>query len=113
MKSIKLAIAFLLVFLAGIGNVMADGGHFHHHRTHIGVVIGPYWGPYWDPWYYPLYGPPIVIEQAPPVYIEQQPAAPASTQTNYWYYCNAARAYFPYVKECPSGWQKVLPRPPG
>ena len=23
------------------------------------------------------------------------------------------RGYYPYVTECPSGWQKVLPQPPG
>jgi hypothetical protein len=53
------------------------------------------------------------------VYIEQQqaPAAPppapvAAAPADYWYYCAAAQGYYPYVKECPGGWQKVLPQPP-
>ena len=125
MKSIKLTIAFLLLFLAAVGNVMAERGHRPHHRPHFGVFVGPYWGPWYPPWYYspyyyPPYGPPIVVEETPPpVYIEQQDlppdAAPSSApaQPSYWYYCDAQRAYFPYVQECPSGWQKVLPQPPG
>ena len=69
--------------------------------------------------YYPApvyYYPPTVIVPAPrPVYIERQDdlAASAPNQNqSYWYYCNAAGGYYPYVKECPSGWQKVLPTPP-
>lgn len=123
MKSRRLTIAFLLLSLAGTGNVMADRGHYphHHHRPYFGVFVGPYWDPWYFPpyYYYPPYGPPLVVEQTPPpVYIEQEgapseSAAPATpAQTNYWYYCEAQRAYFPYVQECPGGWQKVLPQPP-
>lgn len=118
MKSIKLAIALLLLGVAGVGTAWADHGH-HHAR--FGVVIGPYWGPSYYPYYppYPYYYPPVVVERpAPQVYIEQQPAqAPAApviaAPLNYWYYCAAAQGYYPYVKECRSGWQKVLPQPPG
>jgi hypothetical protein len=50
------------------------------------------------------------------VYIEQgggQAApAPQQTQANYWYYCAESQAYYPYVKECPGGWQQVEPQPP-
>ena len=103
---------FFLMSMVGIGNAWAD-----HGRVRFGVIVDPY--PYWGPYYapHPYYYPPIVVErQAPPVYIEQQTAPPAeSTATapiNYWYYCASAKAYYPYVKECPSGWQQVLPRPP-
>ena len=84
-------------------------------------VIGPVWGPWYYPptYYYPPYYPPyqpIVIQRAPQVYIEQyvppQEPVPAPERNNYWYYCAAAKAYYPYVNECPSGWQKVLPQPP-
>ena len=27
----------------------------------------------------------------------------------YWYYCGSAGAYYPYVAECPEGWQPVVP----
>lgn len=123
MKSIRLTVAFLLLCLAGAGNAIADrGGHGGHGgHGHFDLVIGPYWGPWYYPpplYYYPPYYPPGMVERAsPPVYIEQQATPPVSSQaapqTNYWYYCDAAKGYYPYVKECPSGWQRVLPQPPG
>jgi hypothetical protein len=121
MKAIKLTMVCLLLGVAGMGSAWAGGGH-HHNRTSVGIMIGPYWGPsYYSPfpYYYPPYYPPVVIErQAPQVYIEQQqaPAPPAPTAAapiNYWYYCAATNGYYPYVKECRGGWQKVLPQPPG
>ncbi|MDD5175664.1 MAG: hypothetical protein PHQ05_04485 [Sterolibacterium sp.] len=115
MKAIKLTIALLLLGAAGLSGAWADRGH-----AHFSVVFGPV--PYWGPWYYqppPYYYPPIVIERpVPQVYIEQPsavaaPTASASaTLTNYWYYCTTAKGYYPYVKECPGGWQKTLPQPP-
>jgi hypothetical protein len=112
----NLVIALLLLGTAGVGSAWAD-----HGRAHFGVFIGPAWGPVYYPppyYYYPPYYPQVVIERpAPPqVYIEQSPAvaAPApAPQTNYWYYCSATKAYYPYVRECPSGWQRVSPQPPG
>lgn len=121
MITTRVMIALLLLGATGISTAWAD--HRGHH-SRFGVVIGPYWGPsYYPPYpyYYPPYYPPVVIErQAPQVYIEQppMPAAPpaapiAAAPLNYWYYCAAAQGYYPYVKECRGGWQKVLPQPPG
>jgi FKBP-type peptidyl-prolyl cis-trans isomerase FkpA/FKBP-type peptidyl-prolyl cis-trans isomerase FklB len=46
-----------------------------------------------------------------------QPSAQTATQSepaSSWYYCNDAKAYFPYVRECPSGWLQVpQTAPPG
>lgn len=118
MKIAKLIFAFILLVAASMGSAWADrGGHGHRGggHAHFGLIIGVPWGP----WYYPppYYYPPLVVErQVPQVYIEQtqEPAAPlAAAPANYWYYCAAARAYYPYVKECTGGWQKVLPQPPG
>ena len=113
MKTITLVLALLfsLAGLAGAGNAWADRGH-----VHLGVTIGPYWGPWYYPplGYYPYtpYYAPVVVERpAPQVYVEQQPVVVAPTAANYWYYCAAARGYYPYVKECPGGWQKVSPQP--
>jgi FKBP-type peptidyl-prolyl cis-trans isomerase FkpA/FKBP-type peptidyl-prolyl cis-trans isomerase FklB len=38
-----------------------------------------------------------------------------SEQASFWYYCNDAQAYYPYVRQCPSGWLQVVPQttPPG
>jgi hypothetical protein len=30
----------------------------------------------------------------------------------YWYYCQPYAAYYPYVQECPTEWQPVLPTIP-
>jgi hypothetical protein len=126
-KLTKWIIALLLLSAASIGNVWAYHEHSH---VRFGVTIGgPYWGPspyysppYYSQPYYPRYYPPVVIERAaPPIYIEQAPApvilpTPAATApppTNFWYYCAATQGYYPYVRECPTGWQKVAPRPPG
>jgi hypothetical protein len=46
---------------------------------------------------------------SPPVYVERiDPAEQGS-----WYYCEQERGYYPYVKECPAGWQRVAPQPGG
>ncbi|MGE5468372.1 MAG: hypothetical protein ACM3Y9_13190 [Ignavibacteria bacterium] len=116
MKTVKWLAAFVAFAALGSTAAWAD----HHPRVHFGLVIGsPYWGPPWGyppPYYYPPYYPPVVVERPAPVYIEQAPPAvaapaPAPAAQNYWYYCAAARGYYPYVKECPSGWQKVAPTP--
>jgi hypothetical protein len=71
-----------------------------------------YYRPY--PYYYPPYYPQPVVVQQPPVYVEQQPApAAAQPQQGSWYYCAASRSYYPYVRECASGWQPVAPTPQG
>ncbi len=104
MKVQKFIVVTLALFLAGTGGAWAHGW-----RGNVGVYIGgPVWGPVWypPPYYYP---PQVVVvpPSQPPVYIEQsQPAA-----QSFWYYCKSAKGYYPYVKECPEGWQKVLPQP--
>lgn len=104
--------------LLGAAPAYAHGGHGHV-RFGIGVNFGPYWGPYWGPaWYYPppyyYYPPAVVVRPAEPqTYVErgEQPQAQSQAQ-GYWYYCEASRGYYPYVKECPGGWKAVPPAPP-
>lgn len=79
-------------------------------------VWGPtWWGPgawgtaWWGPGVWvPGNIPPVWIAPAP-TYIERsspvEPAAPV-----WWYWCADARTYYPYVKECPGGWQRVAPQ---
>lgn len=113
MKYLKPIVASLLLMTATVGSAWADHGHFHSHSSvYLGIGVGPYWGP---AWYYPppaYYYPPTVVVQQPPVYIEQPQAAPAPA-AGYWYYCPTSKRYYPYVSECPSGWQQVSPTPPG
>jgi hypothetical protein len=119
----KIIIAAIVVLLMGFmpgSGADARGGHggYGGHGNHVGVGVwlGPGWGPgWWGPYYYPNYYPyyqelPVVIEQQPDVYI--QPAPQPEQQPIYWYFCNDPQGYYPYVKQCPSGWMKVAPTPP-
>ena len=36
----------------------------------------------------------------------------ASADNNWWHYCPESKTFYPYVKECPAGWQRVAPTPP-
>jgi hypothetical protein len=82
---------------------------------------GGWWGPGWGypyygypypytypyPYGYPANSPPVMGESSPQTYIQQE--APAQ---QYWYYCQNPQGYYPYVRECPGGWQQVAPQPP-
>lgn len=74
--------------------------------------------PLFVPGYYPNFiytPPPVIVPSSPPLYIEQsspQPAPAAPAATAYWYWCESAQAYYPYVKECAEEWQQVVPQPP-
>jgi len=108
--------AALLLFLLAAGGLAAGTASAHGHaRVHFGVFVG---GPVWGPWYYPppyyYYPTPVfVTPPAPPVYVERQDAAPSvQPSQDWWYYCEQSRGYYPYVKSCPGGWQRVPPAPP-
>jgi hypothetical protein len=81
-------------------------GHRRHGHSGVRVVISPglvvpfgsSWGPYPEP--------PVVVAPPPRVYVESSPPT-------YWYYCDTAQAYYPYVQQCPGEWRQVLPTPPG
>lgn len=132
MKWLRFALALMLAAgAAAPGDVAADRGrsirHHGHHAPRLGIHIGvplywswpwPYYGhaaPY--PPYYaypPYYGyPPIVREPvAPPVYIEREDRRDEDAAAQgYWYYCDSPEGYYPYVRECPGGWERVPPRP--
>lgn len=106
-----LAALLAAVALGAAGSALAHGGRVNFG---LGLHFGPYWGPFWGPAWYPapVYVPPPVIISAPPApthYVERadQPLSPG-----YWYYCESARGYYPYVKECAGGWRAVPPAPP-
>jgi hypothetical protein len=105
------------------------GGHWEAERPGFRFVearwalVGSEWVFYpafWDPLPAPVVmvqsAAPIVVQQAPTVYIEQQQQAapsPAQLDPNFWYYCHNPAGYYPYVKDCATGWQKVTPTPMG
>jgi hypothetical protein len=123
------AILSLTVFVLA---ATASASALAWHQARFGVYIGgpaywypPYYYPPYYPPYYPAYGypPAVVAPSAPPVYVEQAGGAPAAAppqsqsasqsppQSGWWYYCGEAKAYYPYVKECPTGWQRIAPQP--
>ena len=102
----KIGFTFLIVLL--VTGLMVGGAQAHWHgyyrgwgpRIYLGVpfVVGPPWYPYdYSP------APPVVVQQAP-VYVQ-----PQQEETNYWYYCENPKGYYPYIQNCPSGWMKVVP----
>lgn len=113
--------AMLAALLASVaaGSAVADGpgrGYYHHHhRGYWGLAVGvplgmALYASAQPPVYYPpaYYAPrTVVVQSETPVYIEKPVARQA-----YWYYCNYPQGYYPYVQQCPGGWQRVLPSPP-
>jgi hypothetical protein len=107
-----------LIALSVVGTACIAGNAYAWAR--VGVYVGgPIYYPYAPPVPYYYYPPPPVYV-APPVpttYIEQgqapaaDPGAPAQ-QPGMWYYCESAKAYYPYVKQCSSGWRQVPASPP-
>lgn len=130
-KPARVATALLIVALGITSATPALGrgvarGHGHGGAVRFGLFVGApvvlssgYWGPHYyypSPYYSPYYAPAAAVPVSPPTYVEQGqpsgPAAPAAPQPGYWYYCGSAQAYYPYVRECPGGWQRVSPQPP-
>lgn len=111
-KTIKILSAILLILLLVPIPTFARGGHGGHFRTSI--WIGPGFFPLWGfpaPYYYTP--PPVIVQQPATEYYfltapEQKEQEPA-----YWYYCRKPEGYYPYVKQCPEGWMKVVPTNPG
>lgn len=124
MKALKIvaaAVAAVALLSAQVPAQAHDRG-----RIRGGVVLnfGYGWPGYWGPgylypppvYYYPrAYVPPVVVApESPPVYVERDApdelgAAPAPPV--WWYWCPSAKGYYPYVKECADGWQRVPPQP--
>lgn len=126
MKTLPKALGTLVLILCGTlvsTAAMADyrghgRGHGHGGGVRFGISLGvPLFGPrYYPAPYYPYpatvyaYPPVVLTPAAPPVYIEQAAPAPSQAQAS-WYYCAASNAYYPYVAECPAGWQAVPAQP--
>jgi hypothetical protein len=99
-----------------------DISHFHEHdrdlwrdgrwahEVHDGRL--GWWWVAGDSWYvYPAPVYPYPDPYEPPIAAAPSAAPPAARVPNSWYYCEAAKGYYPYVQTCPGGW-KALPEPP-
>lgn len=98
------------------------GPHYWHRGWYGGPRVGWSVGWGWNNWGddddwpgWGWYNPPVYA-YAPPVVVERQvtqlpPAAPGPAPQSNWYYCDAAKAYYPYVSTCPGGWRAVPTTP--
>jgi hypothetical protein len=125
-KVVGTLVLLLFATLASSSAMAQHRGHGHGHGGHggsvrFGISLGiPLFGPrfYPAPYYaYPapayVYPPVVVAPSSPPIYIEQGATAqeaPAQAQGD-WYYCADSNAYYPYVAQCPAGWQRVPAQP--
>ena len=110
--------------IIGSGTALADRGHGRVSLgVNLGVPVGPwYYPPYYYPYAYPY--PPVVtlpaypnvvpVQPSAPVYIEKgdEAAGPSAQPSSYWYYCTDPQGYYPYIKECQTGWLTVVPQAP-
>jgi hypothetical protein len=58
--------------------------------------------------------PPTYIErgdEARPSEARPSASAPSGPRRDWWYFCPETKTYYPYVKECAGGWQRVEPKP--
>ncbi len=114
---VKRVAALAVLVLCGLA-VMAGMGSPAQARVFVGIGVGVpafYPAPYYYPPYY--YAPPPVVYTPPPVYYVNPPApapsGPASTSSQYWYYCDDPQGYYPYVAQCNAAWRQVAPQPAG
>nr|WP_090692378.1 hypothetical protein [Paraburkholderia phenazinium] len=97
----------------------------HAGRVGVGVYLGPAYPYYYPvapvPYYYPAYPgypgayyypPAVVMPAAPENYIEQASPTDGGAAVGTWYYCDASRSYYPYVKQCSGGWRSVPAQTP-
>jgi hypothetical protein len=107
----RLALALFAILIAAMsGTALAHGRGRVSLGFHFGVPLGWY-----QPWYYappPVYyypGPAVVAPPAPTVYVERSDVVPEGTAS--WYFCRESNGYYPYVKQCPGGWERVPAQP--
>lgn len=96
-----------------------------------GVWAGPgWWGPgWWGPgvwgpgWWGPgVWGPGVAVVSSPQfvmvpseprVFVERDTVPePAAQPQQWWYWCQSAQGYYPYVSTCSEGWRRVEPQIP-
>jgi hypothetical protein len=110
----RVALALILVLAAG--SALAGGRHHHHGHGrislgfHFGVPLGWYHPWYYAPpaYYYPA-APVVVQPPAPTTFVERSDVVPEGAAS--WYFCRESNGYYPYVKQCPGGWERVPARP--
>lgn len=106
------------------------GGTFVVIRPPVGIVVPvlpPAYATVWvgrtryfyanETYYLPANDGYVVVDAPAGAVLEAPPPAPASygapaPTPGMWYYCDSARAYYPYVGQCPEPWRAVPANPP-
>jgi len=108
MLNIKLMyLTIVLLTIIANDSVFARGGGYGFYG------YGGYYG--YGLYDYPFYYSPAVVLAPPstlPVFIQQEQPQTVQPQANYWHYCQNPEGYYPYVRNCPGGWQQIAPQPP-
>ena len=108
----------LVLILAAVSSAaLAGGRHGHRHHSHGRISLGFHFGVplgWYHPWYYApppvyYYPAPVVQPPAPTVFVERSDVVPEGAAS--WYFCRESNTYYPYVKQCPGGWQRVPTQP--
>ncbi len=103
---------------AHAGRGRFDGSR-RHEQDRVGIFVeSPFFWPDFYYWPYSTYSPyyvsPALITPScpPPAYINQGMLLnDQSCNPNTWGYCLNPAGYYPYVRECSSGWLQVEPQP--
>lgn len=132
--------SMILAMFAAAQTASASDRHFHGPRISFGLGIG--FGPFGYPYptvysrnyypapYYPyqsVYYPEVLVSTLvtpAPVYVSQnevvvkrplqstQIQPEVSNNGSDWYYCHNPDGFYPSIKACPSGWQRVPAQAP-
>lgn len=75
-----------------------------------------YYGRYgYDPRYYPGYAYPVssgfTSDSPEATRVESDGAGQPEMDRYHSYYCHKPEGYYPFIKTCPAGWQKIDPPP--
>ncbi len=120
---------FMQISVAVMAVLMACAAPGQAERFHGGGRGGWGWGPavgvgllglglwemsrpYYAYPYYPYSYPSPVVIQQPAAEVYVQPAPQQPEEPGYWYYCQNPQGYYPYLRQCSSGWMKVVPSSP-
>ena len=83
----------------------SGGHHSHSHPGHRSHHSHRYYG-------YSSYVVASTFVAWPRAYYWPGYYPAAVPAVEYWYYCQPSAAYYPYVQECPTEWQPVVPTAP-
>ncbi len=121
MKAFKVTLLLIAGLAAAAGTLSATGrggrgghggGYDSLYRSEHISSRAPVTGPVFAPWYpappYWYYEQTVAV----PAYIERDPAASGGSQPQFWFFCKASGIYYPYIRQCPEGWQEVAPQLP-